>query len=762
MKAIRPFSAFFLENGAKKGDERMHINLHSMIKRERPLFHKGPISVSLSPVPYVIFGIILSAVMLTLIQHSALVLEKFDGSEWGIWGNAFNLQCFTVLIGLLFVFRIRLQGKIGFFISSAMYMMLPFITYLMIEYANEVDALAREPQLIFMNVIFIAVVYLLFLAIFGSYRWSGFIAIGMFYAFAVACHFVLLFRGTPFVPLDILAAGTGLNVASNYVFVWTVPLMCVTVWSGLMLGVVYQLGRGNLVRMRWKVSLRVLAIFVVVGIVSVFYSQAYLQTHHYVISYWDQESNYEEYGNWMAFCLNIRNVFPEKPEGYSPEKVAKTVDAVMEEQHIAANGKGANKMISGKNEYIPTEKKPNIIMVMNESFADLNTLGPLHTNIEVMPFFNSLKENTIRGSLQVSTHGGGTACTEYEALTGNSQSFLSPGAVAYCASMRDATPSMVWNLRAQGYQADALHPYYANGWSRQKAYAYMGFEQFVTLEDLVSPQIIDMTAAERIVAIEEELDRTDGDVYNRDYMSDHYDFKLIEQMYEKRDPSKPYFMFNVTIQNHGGYLDPCSNFAEEVYITDMKGNYPQANRYLSLMHASDNAFRELIGYFDAVKEPTIVVMFGDHLPSLEKEFYTELCGQAPETFDIHKNQAYHQTPFVIWANYDIPEKDLGTVSANYLSPLIMETAGLELTAYECYLASLFKSMPVISNLGYVDGKGEAYYQIPENKEALQALLNAYQCVAYNNLLDERQRDWPLFTHQGEALPSVKPFSCDEK
>ena len=113
---------------------------------------------------------------------------------------------------------------------------------------------------------------------------------------------------------------------------------------------------------------------------------------------------------------------------------------------------------------------------------------------------------------------------------------------------------------------------------------------------------------------------------------------------------------------------------------------------------------------------------------------------------------------MIWANYDIPEKNIGTISTNYLSTLIMETAGLELTDYERYLASMSKSLPVISNLGYVDGQGEAYYTIPENKPVIKTLVNDYKCVAYNNLVDTGHRDWSVFTLNGEALPSTKAFT----
>lgn len=298
----------------------MRMELPSILKKERPLYHVGPIAVSLSPLPYVLLGWLLTSVMLVLMNHVSPSLKIGGDIDLGMWGDESKLVCFAILTGMLFTVRVRVHGKIGFFLSTAMYMTLPVTTYHMIEFANEMDGFARAPELVFMNVIFIAVVYLLFLAVFGSYRWSGFIAIGLFYAFAVACHFVLFFRGTPLVPLDIFATETGLNVAANYVFEMTKPLMIATVWGGLMLGVAYQLGRGNLVRARWKVTLRALALLAILLIGSVFYSQSYLQDKKYIISYWDQEASYEKYGNWMAFCLNLRNVFPENRTAITPAR----------------------------------------------------------------------------------------------------------------------------------------------------------------------------------------------------------------------------------------------------------------------------------------------------------------------------------------------------------------------------------------------------------------------------------------------------------
>ena len=313
---------------------------------------------------------------------------------------------------------------------------------------------------------------------------------------------------------------------------------------------------------------------------------------------------------------------------------------------------------------------------------------------------------------------------------------------------------MAWTLREQGYNTSAFHPYYISGWNREKAYTYLGFEDLTFIEDILPENILEMDSLSRMEAVE-KIDEDDGDVYNRDYMSDHYDYEIIQDLFEARNTANPFFLFNVTIQNHGGYADGFENFKESIEITDMDGDYPQAERYLSLMRASDDAFKELVEYFEDIDEPTIIVMFGDHQPSVDEGFYEELFGVGNlDELSIPEMQSRYQTPFVIWANYDIPEKDVGLISANYLSTLVMEVAGVEMTPYNRYLASLYERVPTVSNLGFTDADGEAAYYL--DGTAYEDLIDDYQCVAYNNLLDYSYRDWGLFTLDGEALPDVQP------
>ena len=723
--------------------------LWAVLRKEKTLARLGPFYLVRSPLPHILLGCLLACGIFWMIFS---IGGAWNGTQeaLGIWNAPGFLLCCAVLIALLFSFRLKLSGKTGFFFSTLIFALAPFAAYYMVEMLNGMAAYDRKPGIVLMNLVSYALVYLLFLVIFGNYRWAVFFGTGLFYVFGVACYFVLLFRGTPLVPLDLMSSGTAAGVMSNYVFELSPHWTVATVQCGLIMGIGFQLGRSNLRRIRWKLTLRTLAAMIVLGLVGTFFSQSHLEENGYAISYWNQQESYEQFGNWTAFCINVRNVYPERPVDYDAAKVREIVDKTMEDSGIDPEGSEAYNLLTGSDDYTASEQQPNIVLIMNESFADLQSMGKgFETNTEVMPFFKSLKENTIRGTLQVSIQGGGTACTEYEVLTGNAQHFLPNGAVAYSANIHSATPSLAWTLRDQGYATGAFHPYAGENWNRTRAYGYLGFEDAVFLEDILPEDVCAMSAEDRMAAVE-ALDPDDGNVYNRDYMSDHYDFKILEDLFEEKSADQPCFLFNVTIQNHGGYAEDCENFRGNVEITDLDGDYPQAEQYLSLIRETDKAFEELIDYFKDVDEPTLVIMYGDHIPSVEAAFYEALYdGKSINDLSTAELQERFQTPFVIWANYDIPEKDVGTISANYFSTLILETAGLQLPDYNRYLASLYESVPVVSSVGYKNADGDVVLHAEGTD--LESLIDGYQCVAYNNLYDYSHRDWSIFTLDGESL-----------
>ena len=160
-----------------------------------------------------------------------------------------------------------------------------------------------------------------------------------------------------------------------------------------------------------------------------------------------------------------------------------------------------------------------------------------------------------------------------------------------------------------------------------------------------------------------------------------------------------------------------------------------AERYLSLIHESDRAFKKLIDYFKEQKEPTIVVMFGDHQPKLEDEFYELLYGKDLNSLNIKEMQKKFT---VIWANYDIKEQEnVKLTSANYLSTLMLKQTNLKMTPYNQYLEELEKQIPAINANGYVtkDGKNVA----TQDEEDKDKWLTNYQYLQYNSLLDYKHR-----------------------
>ena len=164
-----------------------------------------------------------------------------------------------------------------------------------------------------------------------------------------------------------------------------------------------------------------------------------------------------------------------------------------------------------------------------------------------------------------------------------------------------------------------------------------------------------------------------------------------------------------------------------------------AEKYLTLIRKTDEAFQELIEYFEAQDEKTIVLMFGDHQPS---EYITNSVLRALGEDTATRNDTAeklargYEVPFLIWANYDIQEKEVQSISANYLAGLLMETAGLEKTDFQKYQEGLMGKYPVITANFYQNADG-AFNQWSNGGR--DEVLNDYAILQYNNLVDKKNR-----------------------
>ncbi len=656
----------------------------------------------------------------------------------GQWQLAFCVLCIAG-VGLLELLSVHWEGKYAQqwqkWIMAALFLLMPTATLCMMEFLHGTFIYNWSPLTFFRNYIFILIIYFLFYAISGKMNWALMLSNTLCYIFGIANHYIMAFRGTPFIPIDLTTASTGMTVVDSYNFAPDNQVILSTTLFIFLFVLSHRIRVQQAVDKRVVLAVRIAGLLFTLIFCGLLFKTDWFAEHGMKPDFFNQARGYTNRGSLFQFVINTKYLTVEKPKDYSAEDTGVIIDDMVPE----GVGKDA----------VPLKVRPNIICVMNETFSDLRVIGEFETNQDYMPYMRSLSENTIKGYLHAPVYGAGTANSEFEFLTGNSISFLPQGACAYESYVNGSQPSLVSSLNVLGYRTTAFHPYYGENWSRDEVYPLLGFHQFMDIgtilgEDIVEEYRLDKDFAKYAAAVRERY--PDQDVFLRRYVSDAFDYFKVIEAYEqlRKESDQPFFMFNVTMQNHSGYQYPYGSFEPQVHLTGkMEGKYPKTDQYLSLLKESDDALKGLLDYYSKVDEPTIICMFGDHQPSIEREFYEEVYGKPLDQLDLEDEQKMYITPFMIWANYDIEEKTVDMISLNYLSSILMETADLPMTAYQKYLAELYKTLPIITTVGYQDHAGN-WYRIADRESPYVALIENYRKVQYNNLLDRRHRVDHLF------------------
>ena len=513
-------------------------------------------------------------------------------------------------------------------------------------------------------------------------------------------------------PHDVFSAGTALTVAHEYKLFVTViqfygmALILLIFFSSFCISdfSTRQVKRRIPVRLSYLIFLIPVFLVLIAGLRGV------------KIETWHNEG--AVYNGFLTnFSAQILDEVRDKtPENYSSEAVEGLENKYIKKTAADSGNTGADK--AGE-----SGRKPNIIVIMDESFADLHVLGEnFSTKEDVTPFYDGLSENVIKGYALSSVFGGGTANSEYEFLTGNTMAYLSEGATVYQLYLNDYSFSMASNLKKNGYRCIATHPFNRKGWSRTKAWPYLGFESMTFIEDY--PQ----------------------ENYMRDLISDQEAFEYIAHMCETNEDDRPLFIFSVTIQNHGGYQGDRGGKTPVLRLENFKRDYPDAEQYLGLIHETDKALQWLIDYFRGSDEDTVICFFGDHLPNLNQDFYREIHGGNFET--LAEQELQQKVPFFVWANYDIEEKEVPLTSLNYLSNYVYEAAGMELPAYNQFLKDTEKIVPAVNAKGYYSiscGDFLSFDEISEKaSDEEKEALNRYEILEYNSIFDMNNRSDVFF------------------
>ena len=535
-------------------------------------------------------------------------------------------------------------------------------------------------------------------------------------------YFVYLFRGNEFIFSDIRSVQTGLSVAGNYEFVLDERAAHVILVSTLYVTLMRRL-KITFQKRVWMMS--VCASLAILGSVYVG-----MKTETIVTETWEQKGSYRN-GYILNFALSVRDYFVKEPEGYSAEAV-EALEMEYRTPRNEDNISGSESVESDLNAEGSTTqsgavlkegKQPTIIAIMSESYTDLSVVGGFLTNKDVTPFYDSLEENITKGYALSSVFGAKTPNSEWEFMTGNSMAFLPSGSVVYQQYLSAEPTSIVSNLKNEGYTCVSMHPYYNTGWSRNTIYPQLGFDKSYFIEHFDQSKLL------------------------REYVTDREFYEKIIERYESKPANEDLFIMGISMQNHGGYTEKYDNFEEEIRVLGV--DYPDANQYLSLLYESDKALEYLISYFETVDEPVEIIFFGDHHPSLDAGFYRSLNGKGLSGLTVDELEKLYTVPFFIWTNYESEEENVEISSLNYLSTMVLEKAGIDLPAYNRFLADMMKVIPAVNARGYYSIENGCFVHIEDAAGEEAEWLKKYEILQYNSMFDKKEKSELFFPYLTE-------------
>ena len=521
-----------------------------------------------------------------------------------------------------------------------------------------------------------ALIILVFLVLlfFVSQRRGAGVAAGVWalWVTGVAQYFVARFKEAAILPNDLLALGTAAEVSGGYVFSVN-HLVALGTAAALLATAACAFAVPSRCAAREDLRRNVLgnaaAALVAAGCLWGVVSTDFGEAYGLEIAYWNSLSSYESHGFLPSFIKVAQDLPIERPQGYSDEAAAQTEGA-----YAAAYdaGRGSSPERAAAEEQFD-QVRPSVVCIMNETFSDLSIYDGLGVGYAGPTFYRSWASDprTVgSGSLAVSVLGGGTCNTEFELLTGVPLAYVGNGKYPFMLYDLEQSPSLPAQLSELGYTTTAIHPNQPGNWNRSTVYEALGFDEFLSYDDFKTG-----TGDQEFEGVSFYHGAvSDGETYG----------KILELL---REDDQPQFIFDVTMQNHGGYLQ------SNVPIEDLPGYEPagldaqttaELGEYLACISASDRDLERFVSELATLDRPVIVIFFGDHQPDFSNELAAALL---PDADEAQAARLVYSTTYTIWANYDVAGSG-GTGAAtdpsspSYLAAMALDAAGAPLTDYQ--------------------------------------------------------------------------------
>ena len=427
----------------------------------------------------------------------------------------------------------------------------------------------------------------------------------------IANGYILLKRVTPFNAQDLKIAGDGIALINNYCNGFEVVVIAVGAVA-LLIWLISMWRRGG--QYAGKIHhIAALIGIIVCGVLYTFVTNIAIDKRVVSTYFGNIAFAYEDYGLPYCFSASLFNTGISEPNGYTKKAMAK----------IDKDGE-LNQTATSRS----SDELPNIIVVQLESYFDVANAEFFTTSEDACPNLHNLYQNYSNGYFKVPSVGAGTANTEFEVLTGMNLRYFGPGEYPYKTYVKThVLESAATALTSLGYGAEALHNNGGNFYSRAKVFNDMGFDHYTSKEFM---NILKTTpkgwATDDILVpnIMESMDTTAG-----------------------QD-----FVFTVSVQGHGDYPTEPTLENPEIKVTGVEdeGKRNAWEYYVNEVHEMDKFVAQLIEAVEARNEPSVVVFYGDHLPTL-----------GLEAKDL-KSKYLYNTNYVIWDNIGLQKKD-GNIAA---------------------------------------------------------------------------------------------------
>lgn len=501
-------------------------------------------------------------------------------------------------------------------------------------------AAITKPSIMF-NFITLSTITFFLIGVLGKFLSRLFVFIIM--SILIIANFIKFsYFDEPFYPWDMYLINEGIRISKEYV---NLPLIFAVVFI-LVAGFIFLLVFKKNIRNRFKpkLLLNILPFAIILLVVNglIINSPKQLVQLGIAKSWYIGKQEMQDNGLLVQSYMYIKNYKHytfSKPEGYSKEKINE-ITARLSKEFPQNNN---------------TSVKPNVVLIMSESFWDPNRLKDISFSEDIMKGFSKYK----KGDIVSPAIGGGTANVEFEALTGLSNYFFQPGILTYNVYIRRNTPGLASVFKDNGYETIAVHPFLAEMYNRNKVYKFLQFDRFLTSVDF---------------DIKKDV--------KGPYVSDEkFKDKILELL---STGDKPKFIFGLTMQNH----DPYVNKYNKLTVTAKSNKLNDEEKHIISTYAegikdSANALDDLIQSLKASGIPTIVYFFGDHLPRFGtvndmKNIYNRLN---PENDPLQKEFRNYLAPYASWSNIKETRKFDKPFSPSHIAFEILKDSGVKYPSY---------------------------------------------------------------------------------